>query len=97
MLVPLLLRMVTREEYTNSSDEINLHGSLVVQEMLNFAKPIKIVKSILSLKIQELKKVMSDPKGCHVVDAFMNSKTVGEKSREGLVRALHVSEFLFSF
>jgi hypothetical protein len=38
----------------------------------------------------KLKELLSDPKGCHVADAFVDSVSVGEKSREGMVKALKV-------
>ena len=77
----------------NSSDGaaevfVNLQGSLMIQEILCFNKPIKLVNSILATDAGKLAKVLSDPKGCHITDAFMKSTTIGEKSRESLIRNL---------
>ena len=73
----------------NSSNfAINLHGSLIVQAILNFNKPIKIVNSLLETKGEDLLRLFGDPKGSRIVDAFMDSKYVGEKSREKLARKL---------
>lgn len=35
-----------------------------------------------------LKELLCDPRGCHVTDSFFLSTTVGEKSRDGLIKAL---------
>jgi hypothetical protein len=38
----------------------------------------------------DLKTVLTDPKGCHVMDAFMKSEFVGEKSRDRIIKKLQV-------
>ncbi|KAK3918271.1 Nucleolar protein 9 [Frankliniella fusca] len=68
--------------------KFNLHGSLIVQCMLTFNKPIKIVNSLLEMPGSELKTLMCDTKGCHIMDAFVKSEFVGEKSRERLLHRL---------
>ena len=91
--VPLLLRLCPREvaEEGDGGDlRVHLHGSLILQEILAFNKPIKVVNSLLGMPPKELKTVLSDPRGSHVTDAFMSSPTIGEKSREAVVRALKV-------
>lgn len=70
---------------------LNLHGSLIIQAMLNFNKPIKIVNSVLETEINELLRLFGDPKGSRVLDAFMDSKYIGEKSREKMYKKLHGS------
>ncbi|KAL2740372.1 hypothetical protein V1478_000513 [Vespula squamosa] len=67
---------------------INLHGSLIIQAVLNFNKPIKIVNSLLALNNEQLLNLISNSKGSHIVDAFMDSKYIGEKSREKLAKKL---------
>ena len=42
------------------------------------------------LGIEALRSVLGDPRGCHVTDTFMASPTVGEKSRDALVKSLQV-------
>ncbi|XP_076239008.1 nucleolar protein 9 [Calliopsis andreniformis] len=80
------LENVKKED--SASITINLHGSLIVQAILNFNKPIKIVNSLLESNGDMLLHLFSDPKGSHIVDAFMDSKYVGEKSREKLAKKL---------
>ncbi|EZA57354.1 hypothetical protein DMN91_002656 [Ooceraea biroi] len=67
---------------------LNLHGSLITQAMLKFNKPIVIVKSLLQMSNEELSRLFDDPKGSRILDAFMDSEYVGEKSREKLCKKL---------
>lgn len=67
---------------------IHLHGSLIVQAVLNFNKPIKIVNSLLALNNEQLLNLISNPKGSRIVDAYMDSKYIGEKSRDKLAKKL---------
>lgn len=70
----------------SDSKDIHLHGSVVVQNMLKFQKPIKIVQNLLEMKSFELANIFCDSKGSRVADAFMESKSIGEKNREKLVK-----------
>lgn len=72
-------------------DKLNLHGTLTIQLMLEFNKPIKIVNSILNMDGNELKNLFLNTMGSHIVDSFVTSAFVGEKSREKLVRKMKVS------
>ncbi|CAD1480154.1 unnamed protein product [Heterotrigona itama] len=67
---------------------ISLHGSLIVQAILKFNKPIKMVNSLLETNEEKIVQIFEDPKGSRIVDAFMDSKYVGEKSREKLAKKL---------
>ena len=87
-LAPCLLFMRTKESLSEEKPSVHLHGSLVLQQLLLFSKPIKLVRSLLALPASQLSSLLSDPRGCHVTDSFMSSNTVGEKSRDGLVKAL---------
>ncbi|KAG5894945.1 hypothetical protein JTB14_023294 [Gonioctena quinquepunctata] len=69
-------------------EKLNLHGTLVVQSMLDFNKPIKLVNSILSLDSNDLKNLFSNSMGSHITDSFVKGTFVGEKSREKIVRKL---------
>lgn len=68
---------------------LHLHGSLIIQAILKFNKPIKVVNSLLEMNNEELLQLLGDPKGSRILDAFMDSKYVGEKSREKLCRKLY--------
>ncbi|KAK8743793.1 hypothetical protein OTU49_001271 [Cherax quadricarinatus] len=83
---PLLLRMLTYEDYQARQSEhnlppVSLHGALILQELLNFRKPIKVAKSLLEMSVGDLKGMACNPRGSHVVDAIVLSTTLGSKTR----------------
>ncbi|XP_076268838.1 nucleolar protein 9 [Rhynchophorus ferrugineus] len=69
-------------------EKLSLQGSLLLQTMLNFNKPIKIVNSLLSMDTNDLKGLFSNPMGSHIVDSYVKATYVGEKSREKLARKM---------
>ncbi|EFA07079.1 nucleolar protein 9 [Tribolium castaneum] len=69
-------------------DKLSLHGTLILQLLLEFNKPIKIVNGLLSLDQNELKALFSNTMGSHIVDSYVKSLYVGEKSREKLIRKM---------
>lgn len=73
----------------DTSNFIHIHGALILESMLQFNKPIKLVQCMLDMKNTELSEIFCSPKGSHVVDAFMQSKSIGEKSREKLIRQMN--------
>lgn len=73
----------------DQSGFVHLHGSLITQHVLQFNKPIFLVNCILDLPPEQLSQVFNTPNGSHIVDAFMQSKFIGEKSRERLIRQLN--------
>lgn len=89
-----LCRLKTFEECEKISNDdiqkqkLNLHGTLILQELLDYNKPIKIVNGILSLHDNVLKDLFSNTMGSHIVDSYVKSIFVGEKSREKLLRKL---------
>ncbi|XP_041377014.1 nucleolar protein 9-like [Gigantopelta aegis] len=72
---------------------INLHGSLLIQHLLHFGKPKLVVTSLLQLKPVELKTLSCDQMGSHIVDAYFQSQSVGERHRELMVDKLKGSFF----
>ncbi|XP_043269927.1 nucleolar protein 9 [Venturia canescens] len=93
-IVPAVAALQSSEKIQESSEthdsklEINLHGSIALQAMLRFNKPIKIVNSLLAMKPEDVVELFSNPKGSRILDAFMESKFIGEKSREKLAKSL---------
>lgn len=69
-------------------DKLSLHGTLILQVLLDFNKPIKIVNSILSMDQHDLKKLFCNSMGSHIADSFVKGLFVGEKSREKLIRKM---------
>lgn len=79
-------------ENTNlDKEKLNMQGTLMVQTILEFNKPIKLVNSILSTELNVLKGLFMNINGCHIMDAYMKSSFVGEKSREKLIKKLQGS------
>lgn len=68
--------------------KITLHGSLILQHIFQFNKPIKIVQSLLEMKPQDIANILCDQKGSRIADAYLESKFIGEKSREKLIKLL---------
>ncbi|KAK5647264.1 hypothetical protein RI129_002156 [Pyrocoelia pectoralis] len=68
--------------------KLNLHGTLIVQLMLEYNKPIKIVNSILDIDSTDLKKLFCNRMGSHIADVYVKSQYVGEKSRDKLLKKL---------
>ncbi|XP_059055846.1 nucleolar protein 9 [Achroia grisella] len=64
---------------------INVHGSVILQCILEYQRPAKLVTSLLELTPEQLLVIFTDAKGCHVADAFCKSQCVGVKSRDKLV------------
>ncbi|XP_018569686.1 nucleolar protein 9 [Anoplophora glabripennis] len=69
-------------------DKLSLHGTLILESLLDFNKPIKIVNSILDMEQQDLKNLFCNSMGSHITDSFVKGLFVGEKSREKLVRKM---------
>lgn len=89
-IVPCLLKLTPYTPNTNETIQVTLHGSVLVQHLLEFNKPIQIVNSLLAMEPEQLKVVFSDPKGCHILDSYMKSQYVGERSREKMIYKLKV-------
>uniref|UniRef100_A0A182MCU6 PUM-HD domain-containing protein n=1 Tax=Anopheles culicifacies TaxID=139723 RepID=A0A182MCU6_9DIPT len=71
-----------------NAPKIHLHGSLVLQAILDFNKPIKFVTALLGMPNDRLAEILTDPRGSFIANAFIQGRFVGEKSREKLVRHL---------
>ncbi|KAM7341862.1 nucleolar protein 9 [Cochliomyia hominivorax] len=67
---------------------VHLHGSLIIQDILRFNKPIFMVNCILETTPDYLVTVFNTPNGSHICDVFLQSKFIGEKSREKLLKHL---------
>ncbi|OWR41695.1 hypothetical protein KGM_213376 [Danaus plexippus plexippus] len=81
------LRLVPLSDKTMDTTNyfIHVHGSVIVQTMLGFQRPAKLVSSILELSSEELVYILCDPKGCHIADAFTTQNLVGVKARDKMV------------
>ncbi|XP_052743504.1 nucleolar protein 9 [Bicyclus anynana] len=64
---------------------IHIHGSVILQTVLDYQRPAKAVSSLLELSSEELLYIFCDAKGCHVADAFCRGQFVGVKARDKLI------------
>ncbi|XP_030032211.2 nucleolar protein 9 [Manduca sexta] len=64
---------------------INVHGSVILQTVLDFQRPAKAVNSLLELTPEQLMVILCDAKGCHVADALCKGQFVGVKARDKLI------------
>ena len=62
----------SRETLEPGDASVHLHGSLILQQLLHYNKPIKLVRSCLQLPAAQLAQLLADPRGCHVTDSFMS-------------------------
>ncbi|XP_065562354.1 nucleolar protein 9-like [Artemia franciscana] len=84
---PCLIQSVLRiqaSKFSKGSNKITDAGSQMVQTLLRFNKPIKMINSMLSLPANELRDLFCDPCGSYVMDTFVSSPSIGEKSRDRL-------------
>lgn len=87
-IFPILCLRKISDNKDVSAHNITLQGSLVMQHMLKFNKPIKIVQNMLEMKPFELANIFCDSKGSRVADVFFESQYIGEKNREKLIKHL---------
>uniref|UniRef100_A0A1B0G1H5 Nucleolar protein 9 n=1 Tax=Glossina morsitans morsitans TaxID=37546 RepID=A0A1B0G1H5_GLOMM len=72
----------------DESSFVHLHGSMIIQNLLQFNKPIFIVNCIIESPPEKLVSCFTTPNGSYIAEAFLQSKFIGEKSREKLIRLL---------
>uniref|UniRef100_A0A2P2I313 Nucleolar protein 9-like n=1 Tax=Hirondellea gigas TaxID=1518452 RepID=A0A2P2I313_9CRUS len=91
MCSPCLIHLMPHDQYLSSlagsrdKPKVTLHGALILQEIFNFKKPIKFVKSLLDMAVGDLVLLFCDPRGSHIADAFCSSQHIGEKSRGKII------------
>uniref|UniRef100_A0A182WF41 PUM-HD domain-containing protein n=1 Tax=Anopheles minimus TaxID=112268 RepID=A0A182WF41_9DIPT len=87
-MIMAVLYLLPVDVTPKSTPKIHLHGSLILQAILDFNKPIKFVTALLGMPNDRLAEILIDPRGSFIANAFVQSRFVGEKSREKLVRHL---------
>ncbi|VVC26352.1 Hypothetical protein CINCED_3A020959 [Cinara cedri] len=90
--VLLLIGLKVIENYDSSCKEppIHIHGSMIVQTLLKFNKPIKVVNNLINLETERLVYIFCDVKGSYVANAYFESTFIGERSREKMIWKLKV-------
>ncbi|GFR87396.1 nucleolar protein 9-like [Elysia marginata] len=85
----------TDEEKTASSTpllkNVNIHGSLILQELLQFQRTQVVASSLVNLTAPEIAGLCCDRCGSHVIDVFFTSRTVLEKNKVAMLKKLQGS------
>ncbi|KAF9411208.1 hypothetical protein HW555_009922 [Spodoptera exigua] len=85
----LCLRLLPRDRVDLAALDkdyfIHVHGSVILQTVLDFQRPAKAVSGLLELTGDQLMIILCDAKGCHVADAFCKGQFVGVKARDKLI------------
>ncbi|KAL9975890.1 hypothetical protein ACROYT_G013107 [Oculina patagonica] len=83
-----------REENSTSVEEspapaklksINFHGALLLKTLFDFQDPSKLVKSVLSLSLEEVMTLANDPMGSYAIEAFLKSRSVPSEKKHMLI------------
>ncbi|XP_046684784.1 pumilio homolog 23 [Homalodisca vitripennis] len=85
-LVPAIMAMTPLPHQSSLRD--SKHGSLIIQSILGFQKPTKVVNSLLSYEPKQLADLLSTSFGSFITKAYCKSEYVGEKSRLKLIQKL---------
>ena len=72
-----------------------IHGSLLLQQLLQFQKPKHAALGIVSLTPEELKVLCCDPSGSRVIDVFFSSPSVLEKNKDIFLKKMKVPSLAF--
>ena len=70
---------------------MNYHGAMLLKVLFDFQKPSKLVKSLLSLSLEEVLILANDPMGSHAVEAFLKSRSVPSDDKNILIQKLQVT------
>lgn len=79
------------------NDFIHIHGSVIVQTMLNFNKPFKLVQNFMDLSNSEISKIFCHSKGSYIGESFMQSKYINIKTKEKFMEHMSVSMHIVNF
>ncbi|KAK7072909.1 hypothetical protein SK128_011242 [Halocaridina rubra] len=83
-----LLQFDDYQEKQSSGElpSVSLHGSLILQQFLQYNKTIKIVQSLMSMNKAHLQLMACDPRGSHVIDSFAASTFIKPKNKENFIQ-----------
>nr|XP_033781061.1 nucleolar protein 9 isoform X2 [Geotrypetes seraphini] len=100
---PLFLSLLTYEIFFGKDDsecatehqeserplqDINYHGSLLMQHLLHFSSPAPVLLSLAAMTSTDLVTLARSQAGSHVFDALLTSSCIAEKQRKKVLRKL---------
>lgn len=56
---------------------------------------LQIVKGILESDTNKLVRILCDPRGSYIADAFIDSEYIGEKNKDNFIKKLQVRFYFF--
>lgn len=77
--------------------KVNIHGSLILQTLLEFKNPKYVVNSLLHMTPKNLQCLACDPSGSHIMEVYFKSTTVTEKNKAAMVDRLQVITIVYSW
>lgn len=70
----------------DSNNFVHIHGSVIMQTLLAFQKPIEVINALCGIETARLVPLLATGKGSYIVDAFFQAQFVGEKSKIKFIR-----------
>lgn len=70
----------------DTNNFIHIHGSVIMQSLLGFQKPIEPINALIGSDNTKLMPLLMSAKGSFVVDVFFQAPFVGEKSKIKMIR-----------
>ena len=67
-----------------------------MKTLFDFEDPSKLVKSLLTLSLEELVTLANDPMGSYTIEAFLKSRSVPSENKHMLIENLEVNLFFDS-
>lgn len=96
-LVVAILKLKPIEFCKDGNNFIHIHGSVILQTLLRFQKPIEIISALVGCENEKLVPLLMTTKGSYVVDAFFQAPFVGEKSKIKFMRKFQVRNYFSLF
>lgn len=62
----------------------------MLKTLFDFEDPSKLVKSLLSLSLEDLVTLANDPMGSYAIEAFLESRSVPSEKKHMLIEYLRV-------
>lgn len=90
-LIVAIVKLKPIELCQDSNNFIHIHGSVIMQTLLRFQKPIEIISALIGCDNEKLVPLLMTTKGSYIVDAFFQAPFVGEKSKIKFIRKFEVS------
>lgn len=89
-LIMAILKLKPVEANQDFNTFIHIHGSVILQTLLRFQKPIEIISALIEMETAKLISLICTAKGSYIVDVLFQAPFVGEKSRIRFIKKFEV-------